>query len=360
MLAMITGDHPATARAVGAVVGLTDRDPVVLSGSDLPADQGELASLIDRDGVIVARVTPEQKLRIARALQRRGHVVAMTGDGVNDGPALRQADIGVAMGASGTDVAREAADLVLLDDHFATIVSAVELGRATFTNIRRFLTYHLTDNVAELVPFIAWAITGGKLPLALGVLQILALDIGTDLLPALALGAEPPNPRTMTGPMRGGGLISRAIVGRVFGVLGLAEAAAEMSAFIAVLLAGGWTWGDTPSAALLATASGTAFTTVVLGQMATAFACRSESRWVGQLDWRGNPLLLGAVAVELAILFIFIGIPALARLLGGTFPSALGWLVAVTVIPLVFLADAMQKAVRARRRAQVDAARDAI
>jgi len=350
MLAMITGDHPATARAVATKVGLAGSDPMVLTGADLPGDEEKLGRLLDRDGVIVARVTPEDKLRIARALQRQGHVVAMTGDGVNDGPALQQSDIGVAMGASGTDVAREAADLVLLDDHFATIVSAVELGRATFTNIRRFLTYHLTDNVAELVPFIAWAITGGKLPLALGVLQILALDIGTDLLPALALGAEPPNPRTMTGRMRTGGLISRALIGRVFGVLGLAEAVVEMSAFTAVLLAGGWSWGQTPSTALLATASGTAFTTVVLGQLATAFACRSESRWVGRLDWRGNPLLLGAVAVEVAVLFIFIGVPALARLLGGSFPSALGWLVAVMVIPAVFLADAAQKAVHARRR----------
>ncbi|HVB44441.1 MAG TPA: cation-transporting P-type ATPase [Streptosporangiaceae bacterium] len=352
MLAMVTGDLPATARAIAVKVGLAGPDSLLLTGADLPPDEEELGRLLDHDGVIVARVTPEDKLRIASALQRRGHVVAMTGDGVNDGPALQQADIGVAMGASGTDVAREAADLVLLDDHFATIVGAVELGRATFTNIRRFLTYHLTDNVAELVPFVAWAITGGKLPLALGVLQILALDIGTDLLPALALGTEPPNPRTMTGRMRAGGLISRALVGRVFGVLGLTEAVVEMAAFSAVLLAGGWSWGRTPTAALLATASGTAFSTVVLGQLATAFACRSESRWVGRLDWRSNPLLLGAVAVEVAVLFLFIGVPGLARLLGGSFPSALGWLVAVLVIPAVFLADAAQKRVRARRRAE--------
>jgi calcium-translocating P-type ATPase len=349
-LAMVTGDHPATARAVAAEVGLVGADPLVVIGADLPADEDELGRLLDRDGVILARVTPEDKLRVARALQKRGHVVAMTGDGVNDGPALQQADIGVAMGASGTDVAREAADLVLLDDHFATIVAAVELGRATFTNIRRFLTYHLTDNVAELVPFVAWAVSGGKLPLALGVLQILALDIGTDLLPALALGAEPPNPRTMVGRMRAGSLISRRLIGRVFGVLGPAEAVVEMSAFAAVLLAGGWSWGQTPSAALLATASGTAFATVVLGQMATAFACRSQARWVGRLDWRGNPLLLGAVAVEVAVLFLFIGVPPVARLLGGGLPSLLGWLMAAMVIPAVFFADAAHKALRARRR----------
>ena len=347
-LAMVTGDHPATARTVAGQVGLAGPDALVMAGADLPADEGDLGKMIDRDGVILARVTPEDKLRIARALQKRGHVVAMTGDGVNDGPALQQADIGVAMGASGTDVAREAADLVLLDDHFATIVAAVELGRATFTNIRRFLTYHLTDNVAELVPFVAWAITGGKLPLALGVLQILALDIGTDLLPALALGAEPANPRTMTSRMRLDALINRRLTARVFGVLGPVEAAVEMAAFVAVLLAGGWTWGETPSAALLATASGTAFTTVVFGQMAAAFACRSEVRWVGRLNWRGNPLLLGAVAVEMAALFLFIGVPPLARLLGGGFPSPLGWLVAAAVVPAVILADALHKAVRAR------------
>ena len=128
-VAMVTGDHPATARAIADEVGLLDQGEIVLEGKDLPEDEQVLAALLDRDGVVLARIEPEDKLRIARALQSRGHVVAMTGDGVNDGPALRQADIGIAMGLSGTDVAREAADLVLLDDDFATIVAAVEQGR---------------------------------------------------------------------------------------------------------------------------------------------------------------------------------------------------------------------------------------
>ncbi len=191
-VAMVTGDHAFTAAAIARETGLIGTPELVLEGHHLPEDDAVLTALLDRDGVVVSRVTPEQKLRVARLLQHRGHVVAMTGDGVNDGPALQQADIGVAMGRSGTDVAREAADLVLLDDDFATIIAAVEQGRATYANIRRFLTYHLTDNVAELTPFVIWALSGGRFPLALSVLQILALDIGTDLLPGAGAGQRGP------------------------------------------------------------------------------------------------------------------------------------------------------------------------
>ncbi|MGW6442623.1 cation-translocating P-type ATPase [Lentzea sp. NPDC055074] len=350
-IAMITGDHPATARAIAEQVGLLGPDELVLEGSALPTDPDELGSLLDHDGVVVARVTPADKLRIAQALQRRGHVVAMTGDGVNDGPALRAADIGVAMGASGTDVAREAADLVLLDDHFGTIVAAVELGRATFANIRRFLTYHLTDNVAELTPFVVWALSGGSIPLAITVLQVLALDIGTDLTPALALGAEPPNSRTMRGRLRTGSLIDASLVRRVFGVLGPAEALVSMTAFLVVLLVGGWRLGATPDAALLATASGTAFTAIVLGQLANAYACRSAARPVTWKRLWGNRLLLWAVGFELVVLVVFLFVPPLPALLGGRAPSALGWVLAAATVPAVLLADAAAKAVLVRRQA---------
>jgi magnesium-transporting ATPase (P-type) len=251
------------------------------------------------------------------------------------------------MGSTGTDVAREAADLVLLDDRFETIVTAIELGRATFVNVRRFLTYHLTDNVAELTPFVVWALSAGQVPLALTVLQVLALDIGTDLLPALALGAEPPDPRTLDGPARFRTLIDGPLLRRVFGVLGPAEALVEMSAFTAVLVAGGWAWGAPVDATLLATASGAAFTAVVLGQLANAYACRSESRWAGAVLRRRNPLLHIAVLTEILMLFAFLGLPPLADTLGGTFPSALGWLVAATAIPVVLTADALYKHARA-------------
>ncbi len=353
-LALVTGDHAGTARVIASQVGLLGAEPLVLNAADLPTDETELGELLDRDGVVVARVAPEDKLRITRALQRRGHAVAMTGDGVNDAPALREADIGVAMGATGSDVAREAGDLVLLDDRLATIVEAVRLGRATFTNIRRFLTYHLTDNVAELAPFVVWGLTGGTFPLALGVLQILALDIGTDLLPALALGAEPPRAGPLTRTASTGGLIDRRVLRRAFGVLGPTEVVVSLGAFTVVLLAGGWRWGTEPGAELLATASGTAFTAIVLGQLANAFACRSETRPGFRLDPRTNRLLLFAVSVELVLLLVFLTVPPLPELLDGTLPTGLGWALAVLAVPTVLLVDAADKARRARRGATGD------
>ena len=355
-VAMVTGDHPATARAIAAEVGLFDVDGLVLEGKDLPPDEQVLGALLDRDGVVLARVVPEDKLRIARALQARGHVVAMTGDGVNDGPALQAADIGIAMGRSGTDVAREAADLVLLDDDFATIVAAVEQGRATFSNVHRFLTYHLTDNVAELTPFVVWALSGGRFPLALGVLQILCLDIGTDLLPALALGAEPPNTRALARPPIGRHLIDGALLRRVFGVLGPTEAVMEMTAFIVALVAAGWRPGDSfPTGHALMAASGAAFAAVVIGQAANAFACRSATRWPGALGWTSNRLLLGAVAVELVMLAGFLLIPPVATLLDQAPPPAAGFAVAVLAAPAVLAADALHKRTRATRRRERDA-----
>jgi magnesium-transporting ATPase (P-type) len=347
-VAMVTGDHPATAAAIAREIGLAPRDAIVVAGADLPQDDQVLAALVDRDGVVVARVAPEDKLRIARALQSRGHVVAMTGDGVNDGPALQAADIGVAMGRSGTDVAREASDLVLLDDDFATIVAAIEQGRATFTNVRRFLTYHLTDNVAELTPFVVWALSGGQFPLALGVLQILALDIGTDTLPAIALGAEQPSPRVLDAPPARGHFLDRRVARRVFGVLGPTEAVVEMSAFIVSFLAAGWRPGeDFPEGTALLTASGAAFTAVVCGQAMNAFACRSETRSPRAIGWLTNRLLVLAVTAELVVLAGFLFIEPVASALDQAPPSLAGFGVAVLAAPAVLAADTLDK--RSRR-----------
>jgi magnesium-transporting ATPase (P-type) len=354
---MVTGDHPATAAAIATQVGLRTADDPVLVGADLPADEAELGALIDRTGVVVARVSPEDKLRIARALRQRGHVVAMTGDGVNDVPALHEANIGIAMGESGTDVAREAADLVLLDDHFASIVAGVEQGRATFVNVRRFLTYHLTDNVAELMPFVVWALTGGTFPLALGVLQILALDIGTDTLSAVALGAEPPARHLLTGPPVSGRLMNGTVLRRAFGVLGPTEAVWSMLAFVVVFLSAGWRPGQPfPGGAVALAASGAAFMAVVSAQAANAFACRSSTRSPASLGWTTNRLLIPAICGGMAFSLIVLLVPPFARALGQAPPPAAGWVMVLLAPVVLLLVDSADKALRRRTIRHRDAA----
>lgn len=350
-VAMVTGDHPATAAAIADQVGLRHPSDPVLVGAELPANDRILAAHLDHDGIVVARVSPEDKLRIARALRSRGHVVAMTGDGVNDAPALHEADIGVAMGRSGTDVAREAADLVLLDDAFASIVAGIEQGRATFLNVRRFLTYHLTDNVAELTPFVVWALSGGQFPLALGVLQILAIDIGTDTLSAVALGAEPPARHLLDRPPVTGRLMNATVLRRAFGLLGPLIAALSMLAFLVSMAAAGWRPGAPfPTGHDLLAASGAAFLTVVLGQKANVFACRSSSRWPGALGWTTNRLLFPAGAVELAFSLVVLFVPAIAVVFGQAGPPLAGWLVALASPAAVLGVDALDKRLRAGQR----------
>lgn len=340
---MVTGDHPLTAAAIAVEVGLAPVGCDVVVGDDLPDDDEMLGALVDRDGMVAARVSPPDKLRIAAALRRRGHVVAMTGDGVNDGPALREADIGVAMGASGTDVAREAADLVLLDDNFSTIVAAIAEGRATFANIRRFLTYHLTDNVAELTPFVIWALTGGQFPLALGVMQVLVLDLATDTLPAVALGAERPGAGVLAQRPSSGRLLDAATARRAFGVLGPTQAFMAMTAFTVSLLVAGWRPGDPgPGSDVLASASGAAFAAVITAQMANAFICRSVDRRVGRVA-PANWLLYPAVAVAAVLGLVAIVVAPLADVLGQSMPSVPGAMVAAAAAPVMLLVDTVDK-----------------
>jgi potassium/sodium efflux P-type ATPase len=350
---MVTGDHPSTAAAVASKAGLA-AGPVVL-GADLPTEDEALQTLLADPAIsVLARVAPEQKLFIARAFQALGEVVAMTGDGVNDGPALRQADIGVAMGVVGTDVARGAADIVLLDDNFAHIVEAVEEGRAAFDNIRRFLTYHLTDNVAELAPFVVWALSGGTIPLILSVLQILALDIGTDLLPALALGAERPEAGTMQRPPRArdARLLDPRVLGRAFGFLGPVEAVVSLSLLpIGAALFFGWAIGTSlPDSGLpLETLSTMVFASIVAMQMANAFECRSTPASLFSIGPLSNRLLLGAVAVEAVVLLCFVLIPPVASLLGMRALTPAEWIPVLIAPCLLLAAEETRKAIVRRR-----------
>ena len=238
---MTTGDHPRTALAIAREVGLVQSaSPSVITGETLRhLPEVELRRLLDSSEVIFARIAADQKLRIVEALKQQGHVVAVTGDGVNDAPALKNAHVGVAMGIMGTDVAKEAADVVLLDDNFASIVNAIEEGRAVFANIRKFLTYILAHNVPELVPYLAFSLFA--IPLPLTPIQILSIDMGTDSLTALGLGVEAPEPDVMRRPPRGRGdrLFTWSLALRAYLFLGAIEAIAAMATFFFVLHGGG-------------------------------------------------------------------------------------------------------------------------
>jgi magnesium-transporting ATPase (P-type) len=350
---MLTGDHPATATAVARTARLGEGGIHV--GTELPDDDHALAELL-AETTAIARVAPEQKLRIARVLQESGEVVAMTGDGVNDAPALRQADIGVAMGRVGTDVAREAADIVLLDDNFAHIVAAVREGRGAYANIRRFLTYHLTDNVAELAPFLVWALSGGSIPLMLSVMQILALDIGTDLMNAVALGAEPAGESAMGYPPRSRRerLLDRFTLLRSFAFLGVIEAVLSLAMLpVGAALLYGWRPGDTlpDSGAHFVTLSTMVFAVVVVCQTVNAYECRSTRASLFTIGVFRNRLLVAATLLELLISLSFIYVPPIAEVLGQTGLGAREWLL-VLATPWIFLgAEELRKLLARRRRA---------
>lgn len=329
-LIMVTGDNPRTALAIARQIGLVKGNaPGVITGPELSRlHPAQLQLALDAPEILFARVAADQKMRIVEALKAKGHVVAVTGDGVNDAPALSAAHIGIAMGKSGTDVAKEAADMVLLDDHFASIVNAIEEGRAVFQNIRKFLTYVLVHNVAELVPTLAFALF--HIPLPLTPVQALAIDMGTDSLTALGLGVERGDPGLMRRPPRPRGerLLSLAVALRAYVFLGLFEAAAVLAAFFHVLDAGGWAYGTDLAAndPLYRQATTASFAAIVLLQIVNVFLCRSAWRSAFSTGLGGNPLILCGVALEAGLLGL-ISYTAWGNALFGTAPLPLDvWL----------------------------------
>jgi len=344
---MITGDHPHTAVAIAREVGLVrGPEPEVVTGTALRAmSESHLLLALDAEEIVFARIGADQKLRVVQALQRRGEVVAVTGDGVNDAPALKQGDIGVAMGRGGTDVAREAADMVLLDDNFASIVHAVEEGRAVFANIRRFMTYILTSNIPEVVPYLAFVLLG--IPLPLTVVQILAVDLGTDMLPALALGAEPPHRDVMNRPPRPRRerLLSWGLLARAYLFLGVFEAAAAMAAYFAVLHVGGWSWGKALGAhdPLYLQATTACLAAIVVAQVANVYLCRGDRESVFDRAAPRNRLIPLGVGLEVLLILAIVYTPP-GNLLFGTVPlPGWAWLAGVPVVLAMVAADEGRK-----------------
>jgi magnesium-transporting ATPase (P-type) len=353
---MVTGDSALTAEAVGRKIGLIDDGVHVIVGSALTEmDDDELRVHLAERQVIFARIDPEQKLRLAHVLRAQGEVVAMTGDGVNDAPALKEADIGLAMG-TGTEVAKEAADMILLDDNFASVVAAVEEGRAVYDDIRRFAGYHFCSNVGELVPFLVWGLSGGAIPLPLVVMQVLAIDLGTDMLPAIALGTERAEPGTMDRPPRPRGerLLNRPVAGRVFGWIGPMEGLAAMASFFFAYLVAGWRpWealassGDLYLQATTMTMAG-----IVMAQVGAGLAWRTNSRSLFTVGLFSNRLLLVGIGVEVGMIALLAYVPGLAGVFHMSSIGLWHWLFLLLWPPLVIGLEEARKSVVRRRLAR--------
>jgi sodium/potassium-transporting ATPase subunit alpha len=346
---LITGDHPDTALAVAGRCGIVDQGRTaadVLTGDLLEnMAENDLKQAIENGVRIFARSSPAQKMKIVMALKSMERVVAMTGDGVNDAPALKAADIGIAMGKGGTDVARASAQIILLDDNFASIVAGIEEGRTVFANIRKFTNYVLVSNGPEIIPYLLYILF--PVPLALTVIQILLIDLGTDIIPSMALGQEPSEPEVMQQPprQRDFRLLNPALVIHSYLFLGLLEAAWSLSLFFFVLLQGGWSYGmelaaDDP---LYRSATGIALATILLMQIGNLVGRRYALR--SGLD-RGifrNRLMLSGILIQIVFSWALLYLPQLQTILGTGPVDWQVYLAAWLGIPLIFGADYLRK-----------------
>lgn len=347
-IVMITGDYGLTAESIARRIGIVRGEHVrILTGVELEKiSDAELKEAL-RGEVIFARVAPEQKLQVVSALQEMGHIVAVTGDGVNDAPALKKADIGVAMGLSGTDVAKEAADMILTDDNFASIVHAVEEGRTVYNNIRRFSTYILNSNMPEAVPFIFYLFSRGAIPLPLTVMQVLAIDLGTDMVPAIALGAELPEAGIMDHPPRPQKerMLNKPLLVRAFLWYGIMESAICMIAYFFLNSQYGWpgtALADSGTVYRLATTM--TFAAIIFCQIGVVFNCRTERVSVFKVGLFSNRMILIGIACELMLLCMLSYVPFLHELFNTAPLGWKEWLFLLIWPPVIFLIDELRKA----------------
>jgi sodium/potassium-transporting ATPase subunit alpha len=343
---MITGDGSRTALAIAKEIGLVKGEPTIVEGNDfLRMADDELRGILSKEEIIFSRMTPKRKLRVVNVLKEEGEKVAVTGDGVNDAPALKRADIGIAMGIAGTDVAKEAADIILLDDNFATIVNAVEEGRTIFENIRKFIIYIFAHLTPEAIPYILFVLL--RIPLPLTVMQILAIDLGTETIPALGLGTESPEADIMKRPPRptDKGLIDRTVLFSGYVFLGLLSTIGVLFAYFYILYKGGWSWGielpiDNPLVHKAATAT---FLGIVLMQIANVFACRTHSDSIFKVGIFSNRIVLWGILVEI-ILSSFIIYHPWGNKIFSTAPIPLTvWLILIPFVVLLFFAAELKK-----------------
>ena len=346
-IVIITGDYGPTAQAIAMEVEIANVENCrIIRGIDLEtrSDQ-DIVEEVARGNVIFARVSPEQKLRIVKVLKEHGEIVAVTGDGANDSPSLREADIGIAMGVSGTDVAREASDMILLDDSFASIVKAVESGRAIYDNLRKFIIYVFSHNWAELAPYVLYALFG--LPLPLLVVQVLAIDLGLDVIPSLALSREPPEPGIMQEPPRNvkERLFSKSVFLRSL-YLGFIIAAGAMIGCLSAWSAGGWHLGMLEKDMNpLVYAKGTTmmFAGIVIAQVGNVLACRTSKVSIFRTSLKSNKWIWLGIASQISILSLIVYVPFLQGLFGTTAIESIDWAYLTLLAGIVVFAEEIRK-----------------
>ncbi|MDH3393511.1 MAG: HAD-IC family P-type ATPase, partial [Desulfobulbaceae bacterium] len=350
---LITGDHPDTALAIARKSGITSPSETgpetAVTGDELERmSENDLMKKLSQGIKVFARTTPEQKMKIVAALKAMDKVVAMTGDGVNDAPALKAADVGIAMGKQGTDVARESAQIILLDDNFASIVAGIEEGRCVFENIKKFTNYVLVSNGPEILPYLLYILL--PVPLALNVIQILSIDLGTDIIPSMALGQEPPDQEVMNRPPRqqAQGLLTPALIIHSYLFLGLLEGLWSLSLFFYVLTAGGWQYGQEMASTdpLYRSAMGIALSTILLMQIGNLIGRRFSKK--SGLD-RGiftNKLLLSGIIIQIVFSWATLYSPTMQKILNtGPVPLSIYFMAWFGII-LIFGADYLRKKIR--------------